>query len=197
MKRISAFIIAVLLLFSLCSCKSNVEQTIPENTETGEYTEMRRVALAIENKTFTGKFDKYTAEQKEEISSYLKRTKYNITYKDDGSAEIEHRGKKWLIGIGWVQNEFTEGIPEPKLGDFAQVTPDPRGDGKAIFFLIKATGSENFEQYVKRLNEAGFETVGTFPNEDNTFSAVKGSKRINIFFMYKGYQIEIINLKQN
>lgn len=184
-------------MFSLCSCKDNGEQAIPENTETGEYSEMRRIALAIENQTFTGKFDKYTAEQKEEIKSYLKRSDYNITFNDDGSAEVEHGGKNWLVGTGWVQNELTEDVPEPKLGDIAQVTPDPYGDGKAYFFFIKATGSESFEQYVERLNEAGFKTVGTFPNEGNTFSGVKGKKRINIIFMYKGFQVEIVNLEQN
>ena len=152
MKKIAAAVLSVMLVFSLgaCSGKSDGGDTAVNTTagsgtsysdETSESTtlsqqKIEHIAESIEKGRFDT-FDSYSDDEKEKIKQAVESDGYTLEYNPDGSGTLSNDEGSWFIGKGWVDNEFTQGVPAPDFGTVTMSAQDKDDNGDFYIFLLR------------------------------------------------------------
>lgn len=192
MKKFASLIFTAALLLCLCSCQKNESGSADSGifsgviskidggkeekttTTTMPSEEASHLAEEIENGRFDS-FDSYNKEEKEKIKEYVEKDGYTLEYNEDGSGTLSNEEGKWLIGKGWVRNDYTRGIPEIDFGEITMSTESVESGKDCYVFLVKKATPDNAQQYIKKLIAAGFKDTGESQlNADSGMVAFSG-----------------------
>ena len=215
MKKIAAAVLSVMLVFALgaCSGKSNGGDTAVNTTaglgtsysdETSESTtlsqqKIEHIAESIEKGRFDT-FDSYSDEEKEKIKQAVEKDGYTLEYNPDGSGTLSNDEGSWFIGKGWVDNEFTQGVPAPDFGTVTMSAQDKDDDGDFYIFLLREVTAQEASDYVAELEKAGFTDADSKQIDVDAgavmFDASNGvGKYVSVGFSSNGFTLKIYNNK--
>ena len=181
MKKFAFLIFAAVLLLCLSSCQKseNNAESGGENggffsdviskiggdkkekttTTTMPAEEASHLAEKIENGRFDS-FDSYNEEEKEKIKEYVEKDGYTLKYNKDGSGTLSNEEGEWFIGRGWVENDYTRGVPPIDFGTITMSSEYNENGENYYIFLIKNSTVAVAEEYVGKLAAAGFKDTG-------------------------------------
>ena len=207
MKRFLALFISIFLVCGLCSCKSDKKGNAAAKTTvttahmpTRAYEDVRLHSAAneIADGLFTGSLSDFSDEEKEMIRSYLLERNFKIKYNEDGTALLSRSEEEWLVSTKWIENKYTEGVPEQTIGTITMSMENLKNeDAPEYIFMIKSSDDKNaYSEYKKALEKAGFKSIGGAAYEgDDVFEGIKdGEKHIRISLTGKGYILKIADL---
>lgn len=107
-----------------------------------------------------GSFDDYNEEDKQRIKKAVEDNGYTLEYNEDGSGTLSNEEGSWFIAKGWVDNEYTKGIPKLDFGTITMSAEDSDKDGSFYIFLIRSANVKDVSDYVKKLEKSGFTSKG-------------------------------------
>lgn len=217
-KKTLAVISAMVLLLSLCACKRTGTES--ENTDTKEdkgffsgifssdkkeaetttttipAEEASHLAKKIENGRF-GSFDDYGEEDKQKIKEYAEKDGYTLEYNEDGSGTLSNEEGTWFVGKGWVDNEYTDGVPPIDFGKITMSSECEENEKKYYIFLVKETSADRAKEYADSVKAAGFEEIGESVTDLDagivTFTGENESgKHIEIAYSGNGLTVKIL-----
>ncbi len=211
MKKLLSLLLLLILpviSISLSSCKVNDKKPVTSKTDPsgGEVTvteesttlssqRAENVARQIENGRFDN-FKNYSDEDKALIKESVEKDGYTLEYNGDGTATLSNEEGSWFIGTGWTDNEYTKGLPAPDFGTVTMAAEDEE-KGKAFYmFLIKNATAQQAADYVKKLEDAGFEpTQEKVVDVENSvimfYGRNSGGKSIELGYTSKGLTVKI------
>ncbi|MGN1480047.1 MAG: hypothetical protein ACI4XH_09780, partial [Acutalibacteraceae bacterium] len=163
MKKIAAAVLPALMVLALCSCSDKADggDTTANTTassgtsysdETTEITTLAQqkidhIAESIEKGRFSS-FDGYSEQEKEQIKQAVENDGYTLEYNSDGSGTLSNDEGSWFVGKGWVDNEFTQGLPAPDFGTVTMSAQDKDDSGDFYIFLLREVTSQEAADYV-------------------------------------------------
>ena len=170
MKKLRFVIIACALLL-LCACEADVTQektTTLDGTSNSSATKetttlpqkIEHIAQKLENGMLDN-LDEYSDDEKEQIKQAVENDGYTLEYNDDGSGTLSNEEGEWIVGAGWVKNEYTDGVPEIDFADVTMGLEDKDSKGNYYMFLLRKANFLEVENYVETLEQAGFDNVET------------------------------------
>ncbi len=179
MKKIIAVLSVLAVLLCCSSCKkgcadkpsgadekkdsifSGIFSDKKETTTTTTMPEEEASHLAdkIEKGRFDS-FDEYSDDEKEKIKEYVEKDGYSLEYNSDGSGTLSNEEGSWFVGKGWVDNEYTKGMPAVDFGTVTMSSEMDEGGEKYYIFLIRDTTAYKVQEYVEALKNAGFAEIG-------------------------------------
>ncbi len=159
MKKI-VLLITVSLLLLLWGCNKNPgeQQSGTTTTTTDSHQKIQQAAEKVKNGNL-GSFSEYSDEELEEIVSAVAKDGYSLEIKDDGSGILSNEEGEWIVGKGWVENEYTKGVPEIDFGEITMSVEDEDSQGKYYMFLIRSASFLEAENYVETLCQRGFDNI--------------------------------------
>lgn len=204
MKKIMAVVLLTVALLCLFACKKSNGDSGETTTTTTTTTILEEEASHIAQKLEKGgidSFDKFSEEDKKAIKEYAEKDGYTLEYNDDGSATISNEEGQWFVGKGWVDNEYTEGVPPLDFGTITKSSELNEGEEKSYYFLVKETSADKTIEYVDSLIAAGFAETGE--GERNADAGIvtfvgenESGKHIEIAYTSNGLTMKIL-LKSN
>ncbi len=202
MKKIFILLLTLSLLV-LCGCNNSVEEKPTENktttTNTGKTTIPPSRIEHIANKLEQGmieSFDGYSAEEKEQIKQAVEKDGYTLEFKEDGSGVLSNEEGAWTVAKGWVENEFTKGVPAVDFGMVTMSFSDTDSKGDYYMFLIRQASYSEVENYVEKLKLAGFTDIQSEANNKDgniiVFEAYNADgKFIALGYSSNGFTVQI------
>ncbi len=207
MKKTVAFLLALCLL-TFVGCSGDLSDGEKASSVDGETTTSTTVADAtipsqrIEHiaekleKGMLENFDGYSDEEKEQIKEAVEKDGYTLEFNDDGSGKLSNEEGEWTVAAGWVDNEYTRGVPEM---DFAVITmsmEDSDNGGDYYMFLIRQADFLEVENYVETLCQVGFDNIETKVINQDVETIVfeaenKDGKGIELGYSSNGFTIKI------
>lgn len=215
MKKIAAAVLSIMFVFALgaCSGKSDSGDTAADTTagsgtsysdETSENTTLSQqriehIAESIEKGRFDS-FDSYSDEEKEKIKQAVEKDGYTLEYNPDGSGTLSNDEGSWFIGKGWVDNEFTKGVPAPSFGTVTMSAQDKDDGGDFYIFLLREVTAQEAADYVAELEKAGFSNADSKQIDVDAgvvmFVASNGAgKVVSVGYSSNGFTLKIYNTK--
>lgn len=224
MKKIIAVlsVIAVILCFSSCKKgggdnlsgkdekKDSVHSGIfsdkkdkeKETTTTTTMPEEKvsHIADKIEKGRFDS-FDGYSDEEKQKIKEQVEKDGYTLEYNSDGSGTLSNEEGSWFVGKGWVDNEYTKGMPAVDFGTVTMSSEMDEGGEKYYIFLIRDTTAYKVQEYVEALKKAGFSETGKSESNPDagvvTFIGENGNgQHVEAAYSANGFTLKIVLEKQ-
>ena len=211
MKKIAAAVLPVLMLIALCSCSDKADggDTAANTTassgtsysdETTESTTLAQqkidhIAESIEKGRFSS-FDGYSEQEKEQIKQAVENDGYTLEYNSDGSGTLSNDEGSWFVGKGWVDNEFTKGVPAPSFGTVTMSAQDKDDEGDFYIFLLREVNAREAADYVTELEKAGFTNADSKQIDVDAgvvmFDASNGAgKCVSVGFSSNGFSLKI------
>ncbi len=207
MKKLFVLILAFSLL-CLCGCVKNANNDETATSKTTETTtastasttihpqRIEHIAKKLEQGMIES-FDGYSDEEKEQIKKAVEDDGYTLEYKSDGSAVLSNEEGEWTVAKGWVENEFTKGVPSVDFGMVTMSFSDVNSDGNEYYmFLIRQASYSQAKNYVEKLKAAGFTKVQSEANNEEgniiVFEAYNADgKFIAVGFSSNGFTVQI------
>ena len=157
--------------------------------------EASHVASKIEDGRF-GDFSAYNDEEKEKIKEYVEKDGYTLEYNDDGSGTLSNEEGSWYVGKGWVDNEYTKGVPPIDFGTITMSSEAEESGGKFYIFLIRDATAYTANEYAEKVKAAGFADTGESeccPDAGVvSYAGVNSSgKRVEIAYSSYGFTVKI------
>lgn len=207
MKKILLLLIAcAMLLFCACDedapkveedqTKSTSQSSAPsEESTTVAPQRIEHIAEKLE-KGMLENLDEYNEEEKEQIKSAVEKDGYTLEFNDDGSGVLSNEEGEWTVAAGWVENEYTEGIPVIDFGTVTMSMEDEDSKGKYYMFLIRQANFLEVENYVETLGQIGFtDVISKVVNQSANavvFEAQNSNgKRIELGYSSNGFTFKI------
>ena len=215
MKKIAAAVLTFLIACALCSCSDKadggndaantaVSSGTSYSDETSETTTLSQqkidhIAESIEKGRFST-FDSYSDEEKEQIKQAVEEDGYTLEYNPDGSGTLSNDEGSWFIGKGWVDNEFTKGLPAPNFGEVTMSAQDKDDGGDFYIFLLREVTAQEAADYVAELEKAGFTKEDSRQIDVNAgvvmFDASNSAgKYVSVGYSSNGFTLKIYNNK--
>ena len=217
MKRYFAALLAVLLLAVMTACHVQKQQPDgktaadgasgsssaaqkSEQSTTASTTLSSQRAERVANEIEHGQFESfagYNEEEKEKIKQSVERDGYTLEYHADGSATLSNEEGEWFVGKGWVQNEFTEGLPPVTFGKVTMSAENTEQGETYYIFLIRSATVTQVADYVEALQAAGFapssaENVVDIDNGIISFDAENAAgKHVSVGYSVNGFTLKI------
>lgn len=207
MKKILLLLIACAMLL-LCACNQDTADGEEKSTEStaqssasseGSTTvpaqRIEHIAEKLENGMLEN-LDEYSDEEKEQIKDAVEKDGYTLEFKDDGSGVLSNEEGEWTVAAGWVENEYTEGIPEIDFGTVTMSLEDNDSKGNYYMFLIRQANFLEVENYVETLSQIGFNEVESkVVNQDGNavvFVAKNSNgKRVELGYSSNGFTFKV------
>ncbi|MBQ8784356.1 MAG: hypothetical protein IJZ57_11360 [Clostridia bacterium] len=207
MKKILLLLIACAMLL-LCACdedtpkveedqnKSTSQSSAPsEESTTVPSQRIEHIAEKLENGMLEN-LDEYNEEEKEQIKSAVEKDGYTLEFKDDGSGVLSNEEGEWTVAAGWVENEYTEGIPVIDFGTVTMSMEDEDSKGNYYMFLIRQANFLEVENYVETLGQIGYtDVISKVVNQSANavvFEAQNSNgKRIELGYSSNGFTFKI------
>ena len=204
MKRITAVLLLIIIIPCLCACKAEKNGSsggvTSAHAATRPYEDVRLHSTAndIADGLFIGSLSDFNDEEKSMIKSYLLDRNFKIEFNEDGSAKLTRAGNEWLVSNKWPKNSYTESVPEQTIGTVTMMMESKKYEEMPEYIIsIKSGDDKNaFEEYQKKLADAGFKSVGgNYYEGDEVYVGVKeGKLRLRISRTGKGYIMAITKL---
>ncbi len=178
-------------IFSSDRKKSDEETTAVKTPE-----DLSHAADKIEKGRFDS-FSGYSEEEKRKIKEYAAEDGYTLEYNDDGSGTLSNEEGSWLVGRGWVENEYTEGVPPLDFGKITMSSEMEEESEKFYIFLIRDASSLKAQEYVESLEAAGFKDTGSSVSDVDAgiisfIGENEDGKRIETAYSSNGFTVKII-----
>lgn len=216
MKKIISALLALSVLFCFASCGKKDDSKkekdegggflsgiLPDKEDKKEKTttttmpeeEASHVASKIEDGRLDS-FSSYNEEEKAKIKEYVEKDGYSLEYNSDGSGTLSNEEGSWYVGKGWVDNEYTEGVPPIDFGKITMSSEMEENDGKYYIFLIREASVYTANEYVEKVKAAGFaDTGGSVCDVDSGIISYTGDdgngKRVEIAYSSYGFTVKI------
>lgn len=167
MKKSGIILLTLLFAVSFASCNKNEtdseNKTSESSTSAGSTTipaeRVSHIAQSIEKGHFES-FDGYSDEEKEKIKKAVEADGYTLEYNEDGSGTLSNEEVTCIIGRGWVENEFTKGLPTIDFGKITKSVQDKDEKGEFYMFLVQSVNAQEAAAYVDNLKKIGFAANG-------------------------------------
>lgn len=204
MKKIFVLLL-ILCMLVLCSCSGETDNgeksTSPStSTTTAQSTtvppqRIEHIAQKLE-KGMIESFDGYSDEEKEQIKKAVEEDGYSLEFKDDGSGILSNEEGEWTVAKGWVENEYTMGVPEVDFGMVTMSFDDEDSQGKYYMFLIRQASFPEVENYIQKLEQAGFDNItDKVINEDGSMIVFNASnddgKLVSVGYSANGFTLKL------
>ncbi|MBQ8227625.1 MAG: hypothetical protein IJZ88_01285 [Clostridia bacterium] len=207
MKKILLLLVTCAMLM-LCACDEDTSQekenstksssqniTSSESSTTVPSQRIEHIAEKLENGMLEN-LDEYSDEEKEKIKDAVEKDGYSLEFKDDGSGILSNEEGEWTVAAGWVENEYTEGIPVVDFGNVTMSLEDTDSKGDYYMFLIRQANFLEVENYVETLGQIGFNDVESkVVNQDGNaivFVAENNNgKRVELGYSSNGFTFKI------
>lgn len=207
MKKAALFLLVGIMIL-LCSCNSETpvaESTTSKNEESNTTSgsqattippqRIEHIAEKIEQGMIEN-LDEYSDEEKEQIKEAIEKDGYTIEFKDDGSGVLSNEEGEWTVAAGWVNNDYTEGIPEIDYGEVTMSMEDEDQKGAYYMFLIRKADFLEVENYVETLEQVGFTKIESKVVEQSSNTIVfvasnSAGKLIELGYSQNGFTLKL------
>lgn len=203
--------VLLLTLIAFYGCGDNASNKKPQTTVTTATTtvttsgQMQTTTMSpqkvkhIANKLKNGmleNFDGCSDADKEAIKKAVAKDGYTLVFKDDGSGVLSNDEGEWTVAAGWVENEYTQGVPEIDFGIITMSVEDEDKQGKYYMFYIRQASFNEVKEYVELLEKTGFDIIEDKAlNEEGSMvvfnSSNKEGKHISLGYSSHGLTLEI------
>ncbi len=166
-KLLVLFMVAVLLFLCACDDETTKQEEKTSTTTTTTTTaasttipsqRVEHIAQKLENGMLEN-LNEYNEEEKEQIKQAVEKDGYTLEFKEDGSGVLSNEEGEWTVAAGWVENEYTQGVPKVDFGAVTMSVEDEDDDGKYYMFLIRQAKFKEVENYIEQLELAGFNDI--------------------------------------
>lgn len=207
MKKILLLLVTAAVLL-LCACNEdsslkneNSTQSSAESSSSAEQSttvppqRIEHIAEKLESGMLEN-LDEYSDEEKQQIKEAVEQDGYTLEFNDDGSGVLSNEEGEWTVAAGWVENEYTEGIPVIDFGAVTMSLEDNDSKGDYYMFLIRQASFLEVENYVETLGQVGFDDVESkVVNQDGNavvFVAQNSAgKRVELGYSSNGFTLKL------